>query len=282
MFHAVVILGISFKLPDIRTLENTDNTLDVVLINSANNEVPEEAEIVSTSNNAGGGEDEQEASSPIPYEAVDPSEIQSISKIATQQETNQLSPDQLLTANSGSNIVIQKETPIEDELENQEETIGPDQITTKSERQLERERLIAKLAQSFEDYNKRPNKQFISPNTKMHGAAEYLDSWRKRVESTGNANYPAQAKTQGLSGTLILTVEINQNGTIANIQINNPSQHKLLNDAAVRFVRDSAPFSSYSIKDEYNKDVNILVITRAFHFLKNNQITSSNVPQPQS
>lgn len=280
MLHAIVILGISFKLPDITSIENTDNTLDVVLINAANNEVPIDSDTVSTNNNAGGGNDDREASSPIPYEAVDASDIDSIKKVATQQETNLVSPDRLITANSSSDISIQKETPVEDKLENQQEAVGPDKFTTKSERQLERERLIAKLAQSFEDYQKRPNKEFLSPNTSQHEAAQYLDDWRKRIEVTGNANYPIQARAEKLSGTLILTVEINRNGTIANIQIINPSPHKLLNDAAIRFVRNSAPFSSFP--DQIDKETDILVITRAFHFLKNNQLTSSNVSRPES
>jgi len=107
LMHAVVILGISFKLPDIKALTNTDNTLDVVLINTANNEKPEDAEIVSTNNNAGGGNDDREASSPIPYEAVKPSEVQSIKKVANQQATNVISPDQYITAQTGE-VALQK------------------------------------------------------------------------------------------------------------------------------------------------------------------------------
>lgn len=271
--HAVVILGISFKLPDIRALSNIDNTLDVVLINTANDEVPVEAQTVSTNNNAGGGNDDKEASSPIPYEAVNPSEIESIKKTATQQAQNIIEPEQLITATTGE-IAIQKTPAAEEKLKSQPDTTGNDLLSTKSERQLERERLIAKLSQSFEDYQKRPNKEFLSPNTSQHEAAQYLDQWRKKIEVTGNANYPVKAKAEGLYGTLILTVEINRNGTIANIQVNNPSKHKLLNDAAVRFVRDAAPFDSFP--DEIDKNTDILVITRAFHFLKNNQLTSSN------
>lgn len=274
LMHAVIILGISFKLPDIQSLSNTDNTLDVVLINTANNEEPVEADTVSTNNNAGGGNDDQEASSPIPFEAVKPSEVQSVKKVANQQSTTLISPDRYITAETGD-LALEKKVNQEEKLKTQAETVGEDEITTKSQRQLERERLIAKLSQSFEDYQKRPNKQFLSPNTTQHKAARYLDDWRKKIEVTGNANYPVKAKAEGMYGTLILTVEINRNGTIANILVNNPSPHKLLNDTAIRFVRDASPYDSFP--DDIDKDVDILVITRAFHFLKNNQLTSSNV-----
>ncbi|MDB4511920.1 TonB family protein [Arenicella sp.] len=277
LLHAVIILGISFKLPDIQSVNNTDNTLDVVLINTANNEEPVEADTVSTNNNAGGGNDDQEAASPIPFEAVKPSEVQSIKKTANQQATNVISPEQYITAERGE-LALEKKTNQEEKLKSQAEAVGSDELTTKSQRQLERERLIAKLSQSFEDYQKRPNKQFLSPNTTQHKAARYLDDWRKKIEVTGNANYPIKAKAEGMYGTLILTVEINRNGTIADIQINNPSPHKLLNDTAMRFVRDASPYDTFP--DDIDKDVDILVITRAFHFLKNNQLTSSNVTNP--
>lgn len=70
LLHAVFILGISFKLPDIAARANTDNTLDVVLLNQNNNEEPDEAETVSTRNNLGGGTDDKEASTPEVYKPV--------------------------------------------------------------------------------------------------------------------------------------------------------------------------------------------------------------------
>ena len=273
LFHAVVILGISFKLPDIAALKNTDNTLDVVLVNRSNNEIPTEADTVSTNNNQGGGEDDKEASSPIPFTPLNASPIESIKLTAEQNKRTSLAPDQLVTASS-SEITINKKRPDQTKLEAQEATTGSDILTTKSQRQLEKERLIAKINQSWEDYQKRPKKEFLSPKTKSHEAARYLDEWRKRVEIVGNANYPAQAKAQSLSGTLILTVEINRNGTINEILINNPSPHKLLNDAAMRFVRNASPFAAFP--DEMDSTIDILVITRAFHFLSNNKLSSSD------
>ena len=273
LVHAIIILGISFKLPDIKALENTDNTLDVVLINTPNDEVPVESDTVSTSDNLGGGEDDKEASSPIPYRVVTPSPVQSIKKTATQESNNTKTPDQFITAQTAE-VAINKKPQQETKLQSKPKTTGEDRVTTKTQRQLERERLVAKLSQSFEDYSKRPKKEFLSPTTSKHEAAKYLDDWRKKVVAVGNANYPIQAKAKGIYGTLILTVEINRNGTIAAIQINNPSPHKILNDAAMRFVRNASPFDSFP--DSINVDTDILVITRAFHFLENNRLSSSD------
>ncbi|MBT8116052.1 MAG: TonB family protein, partial [Arenicella sp.] len=171
-------------------------------------------------------------------------------------------------------VQLQDRRPVESLLRSKDDTIGPDKVNTKSLRQLERERLIAKLSQQWEDYQKRPNKEYLSPSTKQHEAAEYLDRWRKKVEMVGNSNYPKQAQARKLSGTLILTVEINRNGTINSIQVNNPSEHRLLNEAAKRFVRDASPFQPFP--DQIDSGTDVLVITRAFHFLSNNRLSSSD------
>jgi len=276
LIHVAIILGISFKLPDIASLNNADNTLDVILQNTANDQVPVEAETISTNNNQGGGEDDQEATSPLPFETVKPSPVKSVVKVADQEPVKKLSPDQFITAEQGE-VSINRLAPDKTRLESKTKQTGDDIFTTKSQRELERRRLIAKIRQTEADYNKRPKKVFLSTTTKQHGAAKYLDEWRKRVVSTGNADYPLQIKAKQLTGTLILSVSINPNGTVNDIDILTPSPHRLLNEAAVRFVRDASPFQAFP-EDDYFSDIDILVVTRSFHFLPGNRITSSAAP----
>lgn len=271
--HAVLILGISFKLPDIADVQNTDNTLDVVLVNAVNNIAPEDAETVAAANNEGGGLDEQEASSPLPYKPVDASPIESIKLTADQETQTTLEPDQLITAPTAE-LSISAEQPDKTRLEVQEQQRGDDKISTAALRKLERERVLAKIQQQWEDYQKRPKKDYLSPSTRLNEAADYLDAWRKKVEQVGNANYPIQAIAGKISGTLILSVELNRNGTISTVEVIRPSPYKVLNDAAVRFVRDASPFAGFP--DEIDPTTDILVITRAFHFLSNNRLTSTD------
>jgi len=272
LLHAVVILGISFKLPEIGARPSTDNTLDVVLLNSSNTTAVEDAELVSSSDNAGGGEDDREAESPVPWEAVTPSPIQSVQKNAERNPRSSLTPDQYITAADGE-LVVQRLIPETTKLESQSATTGKDKFSTNA-LQLERERLLAKINREQIEYNKRPKKEFLSPTTKAHGAAEYLDTWKKRVVKVGNANYPVQIKAKRLHDTLILSVEINSNGTIADITILTPSKHKLLNDAAMRIIRDASPFQAFP-DEQFFRDTDILVITRAIHFLPDYKFTST-------
>ena len=273
LLHAVIILGITFKLPDIASRPSTDNTLDVVLLNSSNNEKSELAEIVSSSNNAGGGEFDQESESPQEWKPVTPSKIESMQKVADQQRQTSLTPDQLITAVQGE-ISVRRLTPQETILENKKATKGPDKFNFNA-RKLEVERLRAKISQARLDYGKRPKKEFLSPTTKEHGAAEYLDTWRKRLVEVGNANYPVKIMANKLNGTLIVSVEINRNGTINDIEILTPSSHKILNDSALRIIRDASPFQAFP-DEEFFRETDILVITRSIHFLKNNRVTSSS------
>jgi len=274
LVHMCIIMLITFSLPDIASRPSTDNTLDVVLLNSSNNEKFDEAEIVSSSNNAGGGEFDRESESPDEWKPVTPSNIESVQKKADQQRQSSLSPDQLVTAKEGE-ISVRRLTPDKVTLENTEATKGPDKFNLDA-RKLERERLLAKISQDQIDYGKRPKKKFLSPTTKEHGAAKYLDTWRKRLVEVGNANYPVKIKANKLDGTLIVSVEINSNGTINDIKILTPSPHKILNDSALRIIRDASPFEAFP-DEEFFKGTNILVITRSIHFLKNNRITSSSV-----
>ena len=206
IIHMCLILLVTFTVPEIASRPSTDNTLDVVLLNSSNNEKFEDAELVSSSNNAGGGEFERESESPEEWKPVTPSEIESVQKSADQKRLSSLTPDQLITAQQGE-ITVQRLAPDATQLENKKATKGPDKFSIDA-RKLERERLLAKINQDQLDYGKRPKKEFLSPTTKEHGAAEYLDKWRKRLVEVGNANYPVRIKANKLSGTLIVSVEI--------------------------------------------------------------------------
>jgi periplasmic protein TonB len=127
--------------------------------------------------------------------------------------------------------------------------------------------LSAEIRRKMESKAERPRRKFISASTKEYNYAAYMEAWRSKVERVGNLNYPEQARKQGLSGSLVLDVALNRDGTINEITIRRSSGEKLLDDAAIRIVRLSAPFSPFPqhIKDE----TDILHIMRTWQFLNN-------------
>ena len=276
LLHTVIILGISFKLPEIAARDNTDHTLDVVLVNSANQREVEDAEFNSKFDNEGGGTDDKDGSTPLPWKAVNPSPIQSVKKVAKQVNATTIAPDQLIMAKTGE-ISVSKPATAQTELKLTTPTNGQDKINA-NQRQLEKERLLAKINRIQEEYNKRPKREFLGPNSKGLGAAEYLDSWKQRVERLGNVNYPTQLRARELSGTVIATVEVNRNGTVHRIIINNPSPHKLLNDYTQRILRDASPYQVFPEEDFFEK-IDILVVTRAFIFKENRVESRASKPR---
>jgi periplasmic protein TonB len=125
--------------------------------------------------------------------------------------------------------------------------------------------LSAQIRQKMEAKAKRPRRKFISASTKEYNYAAYMEAWRSKVERVGNLNYPQQARRQKLSGNLVLDVALRPDGSIDEITIRRSSGEKLLDDAAVRIVELSAPFSPFPqhIKDE----TDILHIMRTWQFL---------------
>jgi protein TonB len=121
-------------------------------------------------------------------------------------------------------------------------------------------------------YTRRPRQRYISARSQSFRDAAYLEAWRDKIERIGNLNYPEEAKRQSLSGSLILDVALNADGTVNTIELRHSSGYKLLDDAAIRIVRLAAPFAPFS--EEMRKDTDILHITRTWQFLNDNSFSS--------
>lgn len=264
LVHAVIILGVTFRFPEIVNRPNVDNNLEIVLLNSSNFIRDEDAETISVNDNAGGGTSDQEASTPIEFKPTTADPIESIKLTAKSQNLTSVTPDVVLTAEIGA-VTLPSTPPTETTIETPSNDTGADIVTTKSIRQLERERLIAKIQKEQSDYQKRPKKLFLSPSTKAEGAAQYLLNWKTEIQRVGNSNLPQKIRDEKLVGIVIISVEINPNGTIAQIIVNTPSRHKILNDYAKQILRQASPFDPFP-DEAYFKEKDILVITRSFEF----------------
>jgi protein TonB len=93
--------------------------------------------------------------------------------------------------------------------------------------------------------------------------AQYVEDWRLKIERIGNLNYPEGARGR-IYGSLRLTVSLKPDGSIDDVQIDRPSEHRILNEAALKIVRLAAPFGPFPA--EIRKDTDLLVITRTWTF----------------
>ncbi len=103
-----------------------------------------------------------------------------------------------------------------------------------------------------------------SVSAQKYEAAAYLAGWQKKIERVGTLNYPQEAKQQGISGKLLLSVDINPDGSISDIVISRSSGHKLLDDAAIKIVNLAAPYAP--IPAEVLGDYDMLTIIRTWNF----------------
>jgi protein TonB len=127
--------------------------------------------------------------------------------------------------------------------------------------------LSAEIRRKMETRAERPRRKFISASTQEFRYASYMEAWRAKVERVGNLNYPDEARRQRLSGSLILDVALNKDGSINQITVRRSSGHKVLDDAAVRIVQLASPFAPFP--DQIREETDILHITRTWQFLNN-------------
>lgn len=95
-----------------------------------------------------------------------------------------------------------------------------------------------------------------TPSTRQSGLAEYLDSWRRRVERIGTANYPTQLLGDPNAGRPTLEVVIGKDGQLVDIIVRRSSGDKALDQAALKILRLAAPFEP--LPQAIRKDYDVL------------------------
>ena len=166
--------------------------------------------------------------------------------------------ERLLTQLESQLRVEQKKNPQQPETQQQQIS---DRVV---EQNLEIARLNAEISEQLEQYAKRPKKKFITARTKEALAAAYMHAWVRKVERVGNLNYPDAARRNKLSGSLLLVVGINKNGSVKELILRNSSGHQVLDDAAKRIVRLAAPFAP--ITGKLAEEADVLYIARTWEF----------------
>ena len=258
LLHGVLLLGITFHF--VKPSPSLP-TLDVTLVNVANQEAPDKADFLAQANNSGGGQSDRaarpsqlfsgELPKPDPGITAQPVE-------ATTPQPREATPTRMVTTSGATDFTVASDTA-QTQVDPEEQT----QTAAELKRQQAIAQLAAELRQQTEALAKRPKKKFISANTKEYVYASYMRGWSDRVQRIGNLNYPDEARQRKLYGDLLLTVGLDRNGDIKNITIIKSSGQPLLDAAAERIVRLAAPFPPLP-KDA---SVDELYITRTWQFL---------------
>lgn len=262
LLHGVVLLGVGFGTGQ---PAQAPPMLDIILVATGTSQAPEEADFLAQANQEGGG-DLDEAVRPTalasaPQFEPDPGDAPAVQAAAAPPPDSR--PEPVLSTPGDDSPTRLTTTPSEP---------LPPQDDTEALRQLQEEiaALAAEQANRQQEYAKRPRKKFISAQTREYFYAAYLKAWDARIERISNREYPAQFARHGLHGQLIMTVEIERDGSVASVEIIDPSPHRVLNESAIQIVHRAAPFNPFP----HNPDepVDILHITRTWQFLPSGEV----------
>lgn len=270
--HMTLILGVSFAVPDLRSNEPLP-TMDITLVNTRSETEPEDADFLAQANQEGGGDSDEAviARAPLPANPT-PEVTQQVpeTRVRTEHQEPRPTVEQPLTQDRERARSIDERNPQEEQLVS--EPVSEAGAAQASQLASERARLTAELSDFWQEYQKRPRRKFLSARTREYKYAEYMEAWRARVERVGNLNYPEKARSQNLTGNLVLDVAIKPDGSVHNLNMIKSSGSKVLDDAARRIVELAAPYEAFP--SDIKQEVDILHITRTWQFMRGNRLVS--------
>src|SRR5690554_789867 len=259
--HVAIILGVGFTM----TVPKAPSTtrMDITLSSHATDKTIVDADFVAQTNQEASGSESIKAELSTDRLAPINSSLPQPVNVANQTPRSQSQPVdtmQVLTTSKDSEFVIPHQDP--------EESDTQDNLDGEAEyllRQLEMASLQAKLAKEQQIYARLPRiRRASSVATKAAEDAEYLYHWQQRIETIGNQHYPQQARANQLSGDVQVLVAVNADGSLHEAQILRSSGITVLDQAALRIVRLSAPFPALPMS--LKKSTGRLEIGRTWQF----------------
>ena len=265
IFHGMIILGVTFTVSPPAD-SKTAPALDIILVQTKSPVDADDADYLAQVSQQGGGNAEEKAR---PRELFSAPTLSSTPGIATQASVQQIKKQKqneqlaLLTQNEAEYAINTEPEPVkaEDETTRNKTEISQNNQTA---------RLAAEISNTIEEQASIERTKYLNSSTREFTPAKYMREWINRVERIGNLNYPDQARSKKLSGTLILDVVINADGELVKTDLRQSSGHQVLDDAAKRIVKLAAPYSAFPSK--LRKEADIIHITRSWEFSNNSRI----------
>lgn len=233
--------------------------LEVVLVNARTESAPVRPQ-VEAQNQVDGGDNAQRglAATPLPRtgESAETIVLEAMRKRQAQLEAEQMQLLSRLESQTKAGIERLPVNPWPDaadpgnDMQEQAGTVQNAQVAT--------------LAMRVQSYNTQPRKKFVAPSARASRHAAYLDAWRTRIETIGTRHYPEAARGR-VYGSLRITVSVRADGSVAAVDIDQPSEHAVLNQAVRRIVQMAAPFAPFP--PAMARDTDMLVVTRTWHFV---------------
>ena len=266
-FHAFVVVGMGMRFLVGPKWDAPHNVLEVVLVNARTQAKPDKADVLAQANLAGGGNTDRKDRAATPFPNIEQRRAQQDLR-ESEARVRQLENEarELMTRLKSKAQVVPVESPAQAAAKSDLEARD---LVDKS---LEIARLEAQIRRDHIAYQERPKRKFIGARAEEYRFAHYVDNWRQKVERVGNLNYPAEARARRIHGSLLLTVAIKADGEVEAVEVERSSGYKVLDRAAIRIVRLSAPFERFP--DNIRRDTDIIHITRTWTFTRADQVVA--------
>ncbi len=263
LLHAMVILGIGFAVEDAAPVMPT---LDVILSQTRTALTPAQADFLAQASNQGGGEHDKSTRPTAPQAGPLPQPEDGLAPRPLRAQTPAPSPPPDARVISSTNAQQTMPSPqVRQEIEVNPLPPGQEKI----DRDIEMARLAAEIQLRSQQYAKRPKRKFVSASTKEYAWAQYLRGWVDRVERVGNLNYPDEARRRRIGGLVVISVAVRRDGSVESTRIIQSSHIPMLDNAALRIVKLSEPFSPLPKTQD---DPDILHVTRTWQFLPGGEL----------
>lgn len=238
-----------------RLFENTP--LEVILVNTQSDQVPEQAQAIAQASLAGGGSaDAGLASSPLP-------------STATAQIGNAPEPQAASLA-----ALRQRQQALLTQVRQQIAQLPPvDPKASANTPQAEAEErkrqallnMLAQIEKRIQEENARPRKHYISPATREAVYAVYYDALRQQIEEQGTRQFPHEGG-QKLYGELTMVITVNHTGEVLDTEVADRSRSPALDRRAQAIVRAQrfAPFTP-----AMRQQADHIVVVSRFRFTRN-------------
>lgn len=260
IIHAIILMGVNFATPD---PEKVSKAIEISIVNSATRKPPDDAKYLAQENQIGAG---LEKHKPKPNQ-------QKIPNIGKNEQKKGETPKPQKKTASAHRVITQKKVAQHKVIKAKK--IAPKKTVEQAELSVEAlEKQIAQLGERvkyLKQSSEATNIKFVnSISAHKYVAAQYVRDWEQKVERIGNLNYPKVAREKGFFGKLSMDVGIKANGSIYNIRIVRSSGNKVLDNAAKKIVRMSAPFAP--LPKQILSQLDVLVIRRVWSFTDEAQL----------
>jgi protein TonB len=266
----VLVLTLHFQFPD-ASKAFREKAMDIILVNAKSAHKPHDAQALAQSNLDGGGntDENRRAKTPLPptTQKNDGDDIQQMQRRVQELETAQ---QRLLTQAKSLRNIAAATTTNEQPAPAVPVVSGLD--LAESARAMAR--LEGEISKTADEYSKRPRKKFVGARTEEYGLAAYLDAWKQKIERIGTLNYPPEARGK-LYGAVVIFVELRaEDGSLYNAEISRSSGYKVLDQAALRILRMSAPFGA--IPEQALGGATVLSFARTWYFTQGDALSTAS------